>query len=152
MIITDSTLLKLKFKNDKVVDLGKENESMDLLVKKFGKQAFNDDVLKFLNKNENEIIRQLKNTKSSNGSKTIELYKIYEPHEFTDYTEFLGNSQFQDLMEEVNEYDTEVVNKVFSDIYEENFKGSIPTYDDFMDYVVQNKESILRKLKDSINN
>lgn len=177
-----NSIIKLKIKNDfddleetagfsteGIELMNKENEFMDLLNKHFNNKIPSfTELNNFVRQNSNEIISKLKNTPKSNNNKlrTFDFYyntsidgsdvadkmlvELYGSND--ELMEFINNDLFDIQNEKNHIYYEPTAVPVIKKYYDKKFGNTIPSTEEFKNYILQSKDEIEKEVKDLINN
>lgn len=176
-----NSIIKLKIKNDfddleetagfsteKIELMNKENEFMDLLNKHFNNRIPSfTELNNFVRQNYDEIISKLKNTPKSNNNKlrTFEFYyntsidgidvadkmlvELYGSND--ELMEFINNDLFDIQNRKKHIYYEPTAVPIIIKYYEKKFGNTIPSTEEFKNYILQNKDEIEKEVKENIN-
>lgn len=177
-----NSIIKLKIKNDfddleetagfsteEIELMNKENEFMDLLNKHFNNRIPSfTELNNFVRQNYDKIISKLKNTPKSNNNKlrTFEFYyntsidgsdvadkmlvELYGSND--ELMEFINNDLFDIQNEKNHIYYEPTAVPIIIKYYDKKFGNTIPSTEEFKNYILQNKDKIEKEVKDLINN
>lgn len=163
-----------------VKSMNKENEFIDLLNEHFNnKLPSYTEVGNFISQNSNEIINQLKNTPKSNDNRlrTFEFYYnvsidgseendimlvdlYHSDNELYDFISDLfniGEDTFYLYYDRHTNKDQQVyigyeaASRVITNLYKQRFGNTIPTMEEFKNFILQNKDEIGKEVIKSVN-
>ena len=158
----------VKFSTEKIELMNKENEFMDLLNKHFNNKIPSyTELNNFVKQNYDEIISKLKNTPKSNNNKlrTFEFYyktsidgmdvadkmlvELYGSDD--ELMDFINNDLFDIQNRKNHIYYEPTAVPIIKKYYDRKFGNTIPSTEEFKNYILQNKDEIKEEVKENIN-